>query len=62
MTGAYSGTQGMCTAANRGSQGVQGLCSGADMVCRGGDSGRHGIFIRTGVFTASSVKGNLIKY
>lgn len=39
MTGAYSGTQGMYTAANRGSQGVQGLCSGADRVCTVEDKG-----------------------
>lgn len=35
MPGAYSGTQWMCTAANRGSLGVQRLCSGADIVCTG---------------------------
>lgn len=39
LTGAYSSTQWMWTAASRGSQGVQGLCSGADLVCTGGDRG-----------------------
>lgn len=39
VTGAYSGTQWMWTAASRRSQGVQGLCSVADMVCTGEDKG-----------------------
>lgn len=59
VTGTYSGTQGMRTVADRG---VQGLCTGDDMGCTGDDREntgvdreRQGIFIRTGLFKASSV-------
>lgn len=52
----------MCTVADRESQGVQGLCTGADRGCTVDDrentgdyTGRQQMFIRTEVFRASSV-------
>lgn len=61
VTGAYIGTQRICTMADRGLQDIQGVCTGADRGCpgddgenTGGDWGRRGIFIRTGVFRTSS--------
>lgn len=56
VTGAYNGTQRMCTWADMGLQGVQWLCTGDDRKNTGCDRERHGIFIRTEVFKASSVK------
>lgn len=66
VTGASSVTQGMYTGAQRGWQGIKGLCTGAHKGCTGDDSvtggerGRQGIFIWTGVFRASSVMYSFI--
>lgn len=63
VTGAYSGTQGVCAGADRGLQGVQGVFTGADRGYRGwqgkhrGWQGKTGNF-HTGFFRASSVCGN----
>lgn len=60
MTGAYNGTQGICTIADRGLQEIYRVCvqgltgPGDDGENTGGDWGRRGIFIRTGVFRTSS--------
>lgn len=35
MTGAYNGTQGICTMADRGLQDIQGVCTGADRGAQG---------------------------
>lgn len=40
VTGAYSGTQGVCAGADRGLQGVQGVFTGADRGYRGWQ-GKH---------------------
>lgn len=54
VTGADSGAHGMCTVADRGLQGVQGM-TGDDRESTWSDRERQGIFIRTRVFKASSV-------
>lgn len=41
VIGAYSGTQGMCTVANSGLKGVQGLCTGKTQEVTGKDGGLH---------------------
>lgn len=45
----------MCTVADRGLQGVEGLFTGDDRECTGDDRERQGILLRTGVFRTSSV-------
>lgn len=45
VTGAYGGAQGLCTVADRGSQGVQELCTRDDREIEGRE--RQGIIIRT---------------
>lgn len=48
MTKAYNGTQWMCSVADRGLHGVQGLYTGADRGCQGDDRGRQGFSYEQG--------------